>query len=127
MPSDATTTGGAILLGMTAIAAAIRWSVGLLAKANNRAVSALVENSRTHAVLTAKFDNLMLRFEALATRFDNIVEVLLRDPQLDGSQRARLATRQKNEQRVEKTRRLESESSGERDRERERDRRRRDD
>lgn len=95
LPSDATTTGGAILIGMTAIAAAIRWSVGLLVKANNRAISALVDNSRTHAILAEKFDNLMARFEALAARFDNIVEVLLHDPRLDSSQRARLATRQK--------------------------------
>lgn len=71
--------GGAILGGMTAIAAAIRWSVGRLAKSNDRAIAALVENAKSHATLAAKFDNLMGRFEQLARRFDRIVHTIMRD------------------------------------------------
>jgi len=99
MPTDTQTIAGAIFAGMVAIGGAIRWSVGVFAKSQNRAVSALIESSKSHAVLTVKFDSLMNRFEGLAARFDRIVDALLRDPTLtrdptkpDDSQRARLAT-----------------------------------
>lgn len=100
MPSDTQTIAGAILTGMGAIGLAIRWSVGRLAKSQDRAITALIENARSHATLATKFDTLMTRFEGLTARFDHIVEALLRTTSL-GEAKAKLATKQKSERRKE--------------------------
>lgn len=98
MPTDTQTIAGAIFAGMLAIGGAIRWSVGVFTKSQNRAVSALIESAKSHAIMIVKFDSLTARFEGLTARFDRIVDALLRDPtlvrdpKLDDSQRARLAT-----------------------------------
>lgn len=91
--TDTQAISASILAGLTAIAGAIRWSVGRLTKSQDRGISALVENARSHATLTAKFDALMARFEGLAARFDTIVDTLLRDAKLDDSQRSRIVAR----------------------------------
>lgn len=97
--TDTQTIAGAILAGLTTIAGAIRWSTGRLAKSQDRGINALIENARSYATLTAKFDSLMARFESLAARFDGIVNTLLRDagvkpgkdPKLEDSQRSKIA------------------------------------
>jgi hypothetical protein len=88
--TETQTVAGAILTGLTLIAGALRWSVGRLAKSQDRSITALIENAKSHATLTVKFDALMSRFEGLAARFDGIVDTLLRDSRLDDSQKARL-------------------------------------
>ena len=93
--TDTQTIAGAILAGLGTIAGAIRWSTGRLAKSQDRGINAIIENAKSHATLTAKFDSLMARFESLAVRFDGIVNTLLRDanvkvnrdPKLEDSQR----------------------------------------
>lgn len=95
--TDTQTIAGAIIAGLTTIAGAIRWSSGRIAKSQDRGINAIIENVRSHATLTAKFDSLMARFESLAARFDGIVNTLLRDanvklnrdPRLEDSQRSK--------------------------------------
>jgi len=64
----------------TVIAGAIRWSVGRLAKAQDRATEALVKNAESNGVLAAKFDGLAERvgdrIDQLADRLDRVVELL---------------------------------------------------
>jgi len=71
-----TAIGGAA----TVIAAAIRWSVGRLAKAQDRATEALVKNAESNGALAAKFDALAERvgdrIDQLADRLDRVVELL---------------------------------------------------
>lgn len=101
MPETATISG-AILMGLTLIAAAIRWSVGRLAKSQDRAITALIKNAETHAAMTSKFDDLTSRFESLAARFDRIVDTLLGNVQvadMTDSQRVKFSTRSTGSQR----------------------------
>lgn len=106
--TDTQTIAGAILGGLTAIAAAIRWSVGRLAKTQDRGIAALVETAKSNATLTAKFD---AKFDALsgmldrlATRLDSIITALFGAPSYDGrpeeSQRHRTAPRARATARV---------------------------
>ena len=67
--TDTQTIAGAILGGLTAIAAAIRWSVGRLAKTQDRGIAALVETAKSNATLTAKFDS---KFDALSGMLDRL-------------------------------------------------------
>lgn len=77
--ADQETIAGAVITGLVAIAGTIRWSVGRIAKSSERATTAMLEFSKTSAVLSAKFDSLAARFDSLAARFDRIVDTLLRD------------------------------------------------
>ena len=74
------TIAGAILFGLGLIAAAIKWSAGRFSKTQERGITALVENAKSGATLTAKFETLVSRFDHLAARFDRIVEILVGDP-----------------------------------------------
>lgn len=98
------TIAGAIIFGLGAIAAAIKWSANKFTRAQDRGVTALIENARAAATLTAtltaKFETLASRFDNLASRFDHIIEILVRSPNITESQKHKIATRAKVPPRV---------------------------
>jgi len=84
--ADQETIAGALITGLAAIAASIRWSVGRIAKSSDRATTVMIELSKTSGALSAKFDSLAEKFDSLAARFDRIVNTLLRDRDRGASQ-----------------------------------------
>lgn len=85
------TISGAIIIGLTLIAGAIRWSAGKFTKSHDRSIVALVENAKIGATITANFNTLVGRFDYLAARFNDVVEIFLMDSRISDSQRAKLA------------------------------------
>lgn len=104
MVDETKTIAGAIIFGLGAIAAAIKWSANKFTRAQDRGVTALIENARAAATLTAtltaKFETLASRFDNLASRFDHILEILVRSPNITESQKQRIASRTKSTPRI---------------------------
>lgn len=75
--TDTQTLTTAIFGAATIIAGSVKWASRQMARMQDRFIAALVRSAEGNALLVAKFDTLTNRFEALTTRFDHFVEILL--------------------------------------------------